>query len=57
MTSERPPQSKIVNVAVVLLLALMAVLAGGAARRESITFDELSHIAAGTSYIQKLICG
>ena len=54
MTSERPPQSKIVNVAVVLLLALMAVLAGGAARRESITFDELSHIAAGTSYIQKL---
>lgn len=37
-----------------LLLMLMAVLAGGAARRESITFDEVAHIGAGVSYLQKL---
>ena len=53
MNSERPPQSKVVTVAAVLLLSLMAILAGGAAHRESVTFDELSHIAAGTSYLQK----
>jgi 4-amino-4-deoxy-L-arabinose transferase-like glycosyltransferase len=39
---------------VVLLLALMALLAGGAARRESITIDEVAHIGAGVSYLQKL---
>ena len=38
----------------VLLLALMALLAGGAARRESVTFDEIAHIGAGVSYLQKL---
>ncbi len=37
-----------------LLLALMAVLAGGAARQESVTFDEIAHIGAGVSYLQKL---
>jgi 4-amino-4-deoxy-L-arabinose transferase-like glycosyltransferase len=37
-----------------LLLALMAALAGGAALRESVTVDELSHIGAGVSYLQKL---
>ena len=37
-----------------LLLALMALLAGGAARRESVTFDEIAHIGAGVSYLQKL---
>jgi hypothetical protein len=37
-----------------LLLALMAVLAGGAALRESVTIDEVSHIGAGISYLQKL---
>jgi hypothetical protein len=40
--------------AAVLLLALMALLAGGAARRESVTFDEIAHTAAGVSYLQKL---
>jgi hypothetical protein len=42
-----------------LLLALMAVLAGGAALRESVTIDEVSHIGAGVSYLQKKssICG
>ncbi len=38
----------------VLLLALMAALAGGAALRESVTVDEVSHIGAGVSYVQKL---
>ena len=37
-----------------LLLVLMAVLAGGAALRESVTVDEVSHIGAGVSYLQKL---
>jgi dolichyl-phosphate-mannose-protein mannosyltransferase len=37
-----------------LLLALMAVLAGGAALRESVTVDEVSHIGAGVSYLQRL---
>jgi Dolichyl-phosphate-mannose-protein mannosyltransferase len=37
-----------------LLLALMALLAGGAARQESVTFDEIAHIGAGVSYLQKL---
>jgi hypothetical protein len=37
-----------------ILLALMALLAGGAARRESVTFDEVAHIGAGVSYLQKL---
>jgi len=40
--------------AAVLLLVLMALLAGGAARRESVTFDEIAHIGAGVSYLQKL---
>ena len=37
-----------------VLLALMAFLAWGAARRESVTFDEVAHIGAGVSYLQKL---
>ena len=37
----------------VLLLALMAALAGGAALRESVTVDEVSHIGAGVSYLQR----
>ena len=45
---------KVVLAGVVLLLALMAVLADGAARRESVTFDEVAHIGAGVSYLQKL---
>jgi len=32
----------------------MAILAGGAARRESVTIDEIAHTAAGVSYLQKL---
>jgi hypothetical protein len=37
-----------------LLLALMGLLAGGAALRESVTWDEVAHIGAGVSYLQKL---
>jgi Dolichyl-phosphate-mannose-protein mannosyltransferase len=36
------------------LLILMAVLAGGAALRESATVDEVAHIGAGLSYLQRL---
>jgi hypothetical protein len=38
----------------VLLLLLMGVLAGGAALHESVTFDEVAHLGAGVSYLQKL---
>jgi hypothetical protein len=37
-----------------LLLLLMAVLSGGAVRRESITVDEVAHLGAGVSYLQRL---
>src|SRR5712692_3949775 len=40
--------------AVAALLATMALLSGGAARRESVTIDEVAHIGAGVSYLQKL---
>jgi len=36
-----------------LLLLCMAMLAGGAALRESVTIDEVAHIGAGVSYLQK----
>jgi hypothetical protein len=36
-----------------LLLMFMAILAGGAALRESVTIDEVAHIGAGVSYLQK----
>src|ERR1039457_3628859 len=36
------------------LLLMMFWLAGGAARRESATIDEVAHIGAGLSYVQKL---
>jgi Dolichyl-phosphate-mannose-protein mannosyltransferase len=41
-------------VAGLLLLLFIAILAGGAALRESVTIDEVSHIASGVSYLQKL---
>jgi hypothetical protein len=47
-------QSGKVFAAVALLLAMMALLSGGAARRESVTVDEVAHIGAGVSYLQKL---
>ncbi len=41
-------------IAGILLLVLMAVLSFSAAKRESPTFDEIAHIGAGLSYVQKL---
>lgn len=41
-------------VAAAVLLLTMFVLAGGAALRESPTIDEVAHIGAGLSYVQKL---
>jgi len=41
------------SVAAAGLLFLMALLAGGAAWRESETVDEVAHIGAGVSYLQK----
>ena len=32
----------------------MGILAGGAARRESVTIDEIAHIGAGVGYLQQL---
>jgi 4-amino-4-deoxy-L-arabinose transferase-like glycosyltransferase len=37
-----------------LILLFMAILAGGAALRESVTVDEVAHLGAGVSYLQKL---
>ena len=37
-----------------VLLVMMSLLAGGAALRESVTIDEVAHIGAGLSYVQKL---
>jgi len=42
------------SIAAAALLILMAVLMGGSVRRESVTFDEVPHIGAGISYLQKL---
>jgi 4-amino-4-deoxy-L-arabinose transferase-like glycosyltransferase len=36
------------------ILLLMAALAGGAAWRESVSVDEVAHLGAGVSYLQKL---
>jgi 4-amino-4-deoxy-L-arabinose transferase-like glycosyltransferase len=47
------PRRALFNAAACLLLLLMAVLAGGAAFRESVTLDEIAHIGAGVSYVQK----
>jgi hypothetical protein len=40
--------------AALLLIALMAILAWGAVRRELAVFDEVAHVGAGLSYVQKL---
>jgi len=43
-----------VAAAAAALLLTMFVLSGGAALRESVTIDEVAHIGAGLSYVQKL---
>jgi hypothetical protein len=52
MNFERP-QSKASSIVATLLLVFMAVLAGGAMRHESVTFDEVAHIGAGLSAVQR----
>ncbi len=47
-------QHALFSIAALLLLLLMAILAGGAALQESVTIDEVAHIGAGVSYLQKL---
>src|SRR5215467_9296135 len=42
------------NLCALGLLLLMAILAGGAAWRESVVVDEVAHVGAGVSYLQKL---
>ena len=56
MTTDHPeaPQRIFFRVTASLLLIIMFVLAGGSAWRESITIDEIAHIGAGVSYVQKL---
>jgi hypothetical protein len=45
---------KVIAAGVVLLLGMMALLAGGSVHGESVTFDEVAHVGAGVSYLQKL---
>jgi 4-amino-4-deoxy-L-arabinose transferase-like glycosyltransferase len=47
-------RSPLFSFSAVLLLAFMAVLAGCAALRETAAIDEVAHIGAGLSYLQKL---
>jgi hypothetical protein len=49
-----PARRSLSIVGPVVLLGLMAFLAGGAALRESATIDEVAHIGAGLSYWQTL---
>ena len=53
-SSSRIQPTRLQNFIAIVLLVLMAVLSGGAALRESITIDEVPHIGAGVSYLQKL---
>ncbi len=50
----RPRHRRIFSFTALLLLLAMAFMSGGAALRESVTVDEVAHIAAGVSYLQKL---
>ena len=43
-----------VSILAILLLAMMFLLAGGAALRESVAVDEVAHIGAGVSHLQTL---
>jgi len=42
------------NIYALGLLLIMAMLAGSAAWRESVAVDEVAHVGAGVSYLQKL---
>jgi len=51
---EEMKQDSAYTIAAIVLLAFMGVLAGGAALRQSATFDEVAHIGAGVSALQQL---
>jgi dolichyl-phosphate-mannose--protein O-mannosyl transferase len=53
-SSTENPTARFSSVVAGLLLILMAILAGGSALRESVTIDEVAHIGAGVSYLQRL---
>ena len=46
-------RSTLSDITAVVLLLLLAVLSGGAALHESVAIDEVAHIGAGLSYLQK----
>jgi 4-amino-4-deoxy-L-arabinose transferase-like glycosyltransferase len=48
------PRGILTALLALVLLVGMAVLAGGAALRESVTVDEISHVGAGVSYLERL---
>jgi hypothetical protein len=52
--ASRKPRQLHVRIVVCVLLFAMTLLSGGAARRESVTIDEIAHIGAGVSYLQTL---
>jgi 4-amino-4-deoxy-L-arabinose transferase-like glycosyltransferase len=54
MMLEIRSKQRVVAFAVASLLALMAFLSGGAALKESVAVDEVAHLGAGVSYLQKL---
>jgi Dolichyl-phosphate-mannose-protein mannosyltransferase len=49
-----PKRRAVFTAAALLLLAFLFICAGGAALRESVTFDEVAHIGAGVSSLQRL---
>ena len=53
MNADEKTRDNSIDLVAGLLLALMAVLASSAALRESVTIDEVAHIGAGVSYLQK----
>ena len=54
MSPEPGPRGGKPNAVAVFPLGIMALLAGGSVRRESVTVDEVAHVGAGVSYLQVL---
>jgi hypothetical protein len=54
MTHPDPGNRTLSYMTAALLLVFLFVFAGGAALRESVTFDEVAHIGAGVSDLQRL---
>lgn len=54
LISSAEPSHPHARIVLWVLLVLMGLLSGGAARRESVTIDEIAHTGAGVSYLQTL---